>query len=293
MKRIALVLLLTITVVGCGKKEISREKREPTMLVSVAEVTRRPMSETLSYVGDVKAQEEIVVYSKASGKLIENTVSEGDTIKKDDVLALIDRDETGFKFEKASVTSPIDGIVGRVYLDRGMYVRPSNNMSSGTPVAFIVDMNTVKVKINVTERELPGIKVGQDAQIIVDTYPDKSFAGRVDKISPVVDLASRTALTEIKIPNQGNQLRSGMFARVKLILSRRENVLVVPIKTIIHKDGKKTVFVVEENIAGLREVKTGLKNGELVEITSGLNEGEIIVVDGGYGLKNGARVIIK
>lgn len=293
MKKIIAAALLAIAIAGCAREKTTQKIEKAIVPVSVMKVEKGSIRETFSYVGDIKAQEEIVVYSKVSGKLLENTVKEGGLIKKGDTLALIDRDKTGFKFEQALVTSPINGVVGRTYLDRGAYVRPSSNMSEGSPVALIVDMDAVRVKINVIERDLPRVKKKQGVEITVRACPDDVFTGEVDRISPMVDLASRTAPIEIVIPNQGHRLKSGMFARVKIIISEHKNVLIVPVEAIIRKEREENLFVVEGNIARLRKIKTGLKNGKMVEIISGLKEAEAVIVEGGYGLEDSVRVRIR
>lgn len=292
-KIIVLMLFFVINTTGCQKAKTPQIQEQPAVLVKVMNVEKGNIREVLSCVGDIKAQEEIIVYSKVSGKLIENTVSEGDIVKKNEVLALIDRDEVGFKFEKAPVVSPIDGIVGRIYLDKGTHIRASSDMSSGTPVALVVDMDKMYVKINVIEKDIPKVKKGQKAEIMVDAYPDEIFTGEVDRISPVVDLASRTALAEIKLSNTDHRLKSGMFARVKVITSVHENALIVPIEAIVYQEGNANLFVVEQNIARLREVKIGFKDAGGVEIASGLKEGEKVIIEGAYGLKNNTRVKVK
>ena len=286
-------LLLIIIIAGCEKEKITQNKEKIEMPVEVMRAEKSSIEKVISYVGDIKAQEEIVIYSKVPGKLIENKVKEGDKVKKGDVLALIDRDEVGFKFEEAPVISPIDGIVGRIDLDRGTHIRPVSNMSSGTPVALVVDMDAMRVRINVIERDFPKIKKGQRAEIRVDAYPGEIFIGEVDFIRQVIDIVSRTATVEIDISNPRHRLKSGMFARVEIVASMHENVLVVPIRAIICREGKEILFVVEGNSAGIREVKTGLNDGNRVEVVSGLSEGEKVIVEGCYGLKDGAGVKTK
>ena len=292
-KIIVLMLFFAISTTGCQKAKAPQIQGQPAVPVKVMKVEKGNIREVLSYVGNIKAQEEIIVYSKVSGKLIENTAGEGDRVKKGGVLAMIDRDEVGFKFEKAPVVSPIDGIVGRVYLDKGTHITPSSNMSSGTPVALVVDMDEMCVKINVIEKDIPGVKKGQKAEVRVDAYPDETWTGEVDRVSPVVNLASRTALAEIKLPNTDHRLKSGMFARVQIIISKHENALIVPIEAIVYQEGKENLFVVEQNMARLREVKIGLKDAGMVEMTSGLKEGEKVIIEGAYGLKNNTRVKIR
>ncbi len=200
-----LAAVVCCAMIGCGKKqEKAEEKIVP--VVKAAAAQSRNLNETLFFVGDVKAQDEATVFSKVTGKIIEYKVKEGDRVNKGDVIAMIDRDETGFKFEPSPVDSPLTGTVGRVFLDKGA------NVVITTPVAFVVDMTNAEVHLDVVERYVPMISEGQKAYVTVDAFPGRKFEGVVSKVSPVVDPQSRTAVIEITIPNQDQSLLSGMFA---------------------------------------------------------------------------------
>ena len=278
------IFLMGISLSGCAKGK--REKVDAIPVAGV-QVKSGNLMETLFYVGDIKAQDEAEVYPRVSGKLLENTVKEGDRVKKDDTVAFIDRDEIGFEFEKSPVESPIEGIIGMVYLDRGVSV------SSNTAIAKVVDMDIVKIRVDVVERDLPKLKVDQVAQIYVDAYPKRFFEGVVDRVSPVVDLASRTALVEIKIPNKDYRLKPGMFARVKILIREREGVLTIPRDAVIKEDSSNYVFVVKNNNKVYRQkIEVGLRENNKFEVINGLSEGEIVVTMGNTRLKEGDTVEI-
>ena len=281
----SLICLLS-SVIGCSKRKKTVEKS--TIPVSVMEVTKADLEEALFYVGDIKAQEQIEVYPRISGKLLENLVKEGQKISKGDVIAYIDRDEIGFQFEKAPVRSPIKGIVGSVYLDRGTTV------SSQIAVAKIVDMDVVKIRINVMEMDLPKVKEGQFAEISIDAYPNEIFKGFVERISPVVDIDSRTARAEIEIANPDYKLKPGMFARVNIVVRERKSVLFILRDTIVKDDGEKLkyVFVVDGNGVSKRKVDLGLKEDLRFEVTNGLQEGDLVVITGEEYLKDGSIIEI-
>jgi RND family efflux transporter MFP subunit len=182
------------------------------------------------------------------------------------------------------VNSPLKGTVGKIYSDRGANVLPN------LPIALIINMDRVKVKIDIPERRLPLISKGQIAEVRVEAYPEELFSGEVSKVSPLVNPDSRTAPTEISISNPGHKLKSGMFARVKIAVKEHRNALIIPRKAVLEKGKKKVVFVVEGALAREREVQTGIIEKERVEITRGLKEGERIVIEGNYGLKDGMKV---
>ncbi len=281
-----LVIAACLIVAGCGKKkEAVQEKIVP--VVKVVDAQLRNLNETLFFVGDVKAQDEATVFSKVTGKLIENKVKEGDQVKKGDVIAMIDRDETGFKFEPSPVDSPLSGTVGRVFLDKGA------NVLMVTPVAFVVDMSAVEVHLDVVERYVPQISEGQKAFVHVDAFPGKNFEGTVTKVSPVVDLQSRTAAVEITIPNQDRSLLSGMFAKIKLITREHKDVCAVPAEAVVREGDVDYLFVVDGGRVRKTKVHCGVREGDYIEIADGVESGRQIVVWGQHGLENEQDVEIK
>jgi len=275
-----------MSLIGCAKKVPTKE--EVTKIpVSVTEVRKGSLKETLFYVGDIKADDEAIIYPKVTGKIIEKLAKEGDSVKKGDILAYIDRDEVGFKFEKAPVESPIDGVVGKVYVDIGTSVSPQ------VPVGLVVNMDVVEVEVNVVERDLPKIREGQAAQLEADAYPDEIFEGMVERITPVVDLASRTATVQIKIPNEDHRLKPGMFARIKILVKERKDVLIIPRDAIILEDSSNYVFVVkDDNNVQRKKIEIGLNEDNKFEVIKGLDEGEIVVTMGNARLKDGDTVEI-
>ena len=218
---------------------------------------------------------------------MQEVAREGDIVKEGDVLAYVDRDEIGFEFNKAPVEAPIDGIVGNVYIDAGTSVSPQ------IPICSVVNMDTVEVKVNIVERDLPRIKKGQRAQASVDAYAGEIFKGIVDRVSPVVDLASRTALVEIKISNDDHRLRPGMFARIRILIGEKKDVLIIPRDAIIKVGSLRYVFVVKvDNTVCRRTIETGIVENNKFEVVDGLGEGEIIVTMGNTRLKEGDKVEI-
>ncbi len=277
---------------GKQQRRVIVEEAKPVP-VRVDTVKRGDIKEWLSFTGDIKAEDQILVYPKVAGKLVENRVQEGDRVKKGDVIALIDRDITGLRFEPAEVTSPIDGIVGTVFLDKGSGVNPPQPAPSmGTPIAMIVSMVRVKAKINIIERDIPKVKIGQKAKIRVDAYPDEVFVGRLTKLSPVVDPMSRTAPAEISIRNPDHRLKPGFFARVRLLVAEHKDVLLIPRDCLLGGEGKRYVFVVNGGRAVRKDVKLGASQGDQVEVLAGLDEGETIVTIGQQMLKDGSEVKI-
>ncbi len=275
---------LSSATIGCAKKEAEEIRKQTAHPVSVAEVSRQDLAEFLFYSGDIEAKDEATVYSRVTGKLVENKVQEGDVVKKDQILALVDRDEIGYEFELAPVASPIEGVIGRTYLDKGA------NLTLVTPVALVVDINEVWVKIDVTEKDLPKVVKDLTAQVEVDAYPAEVFRGRVQKVSPMVDLDTRTAPAWINIANLKHRLKPGMFARLRLMVGEHKDVALIMREAIIEEDSQRYVFVVEDNRAYKRKVELGLASEGKYELLSGLRPGEKAIVMGPADLKDGDLV---
>ncbi len=199
----------------------------------------------------------------------------------------------------ATITSPIDGIVGKRYLEAGDMASP------GQPVASIVQMNQVKIKIEATEVDLGLLKPGQKAEIRVKSYPDRVFTGKILRISPILDPMTRMATVEIILPNPGHLLKPGMYADVKIITGVLRDVLVVPRyaaqeRTSMRKiNGRDQVikdyyvYVVDDSLrAEERKLDVTYVNSESLAVEEGVKEGERLVTAGQNNLRDRAPVII-
>jgi multidrug efflux pump subunit AcrA (membrane-fusion protein) len=288
-KNTILILAAVLFIAGCS---VSQEKKtagqqKEAIPIRVTKVILRDIKNTLDYVGDIKAQDEAIIYPKVSGKVMEKLKEDGSSVTKGEAIAYIDRDEVGFKFEKAPVESPLTGIIGRFYVDKG------TNVALSTPIALVVDMDKVKINLDIPEAYIPRIAIGQTAKVRVQAYPEEEFTGEVSKISPVLDLDTRTAPIEILIPNSDHRLKSGMFAEVELIIEVRKDVPVVPKESILGRAPNEYVYVVNGDIASLRKVKLGIHDGADYEVIEGLNKGDLVVVMGQQRLSDGAQVSIE
>src|SRR4030095_15240032 len=133
---------------------------------------------------------------------------------------------------------------------------------------------------NLVEKGFKKVVPGVEAKVQVDTFPGEDFTGRVSRVAPVFDPATRTAQMEIEVPNPGFRLKPGMYARVRLTVERRPNALTVPRNAVVDLDGKRGVFLVNEGVAKFVEVGTGLTDGERMEILSGIDENQRVITTG-------------
>ena len=203
-----------------------------------------------------------------------------------------------------TIVSPVDGFVGKRLLDPGAFV------STNTPVMSVVDIHLVRLVVNLVEKDLRRVSTGAIGVVEVDAYPGETFEGRVARIAPVLDPATRTAEIEIEIPNARFRLKPGMYARVGLTIARREHTLVVPRNALMEVEGRSGVFVPmaadsarasDAPTRGARNasqrvrfvnVETGISDADYIEVTRGLSDGQHIVTTGAAALRDGDSVLI-
>lgn len=219
------------------------------------------------------------------------------------IAAQVEQAKAGLRSAKASledatITAPIDGIVGKRYMEVGDMASP------GMPLVEIVQMDRVKIIFDVTETDLGRIAKGQQANIRVKSYPDKAFVGEVVAISPILDPMTRMAEVEVLIDNPDGALKPGMFAEVTVITGVLENVISVPRFATIENtslqriDGenevvkKYSVFVVQDGKAYQRELNVNYVNHISLAVDSGINVGDMIVVEGQNNLRDSLEVMI-
>lgn len=287
------ILILTVAAAalggGCKNKELEafNNLEKDRFLVKTEKVQVRNLEEYILLTGSVKAMDEATLYPRISGKLLKNLLKEGDPVKKDEAVALIERDEVGTVYEPAPVPSTLTGVVGRVYQDIGSSVNPQ------TPIALVVNQGMVRVAVDVPEKYSGKVFKDQRARIKVDAFPDRYFSGSVYRVSPVVDSRSRNTMVEVLVDNIDGNLKSGMFAEVRLIVASRGSALSVPAGAVVNQDGGDFVFVpADGNLAARVPVKTGIKTSEFTQVT-GVKEGADIITFGLYGLKDGSKIKVQ
>ncbi|MDR1006219.1 MAG: efflux RND transporter periplasmic adaptor subunit [Bacteroidales bacterium] len=186
--------------------------------------------------------------------------------------------------ENIVLTSPISGVVTMRNFDDG-------DVSGSSPILQVMQVNPVKLKINVSESFYTRVKLGMNVKATTDIYGTEEFDGRISLIYPTIDPATRTFTCEINVANANNKLKPGMFGRVELNLGRANTVLISD-KAIIKQSGTndKYVYVERNGVVEYRLVELGRRLGNQYEILKGINEGENVVVTGQTRLLDGMKV---
>jgi len=189
-------------------------------------------------------------------------------------------------YEDTKITTPISGIVTARKVDLGDYVL------NHAVVAEVVDIATLKVNINVAEKDVFDLKTGDKVQISTDVYPGVTFEGRIKTISDKGD-AAHTYPVEVDLANSREYpLKAGMFANVNFNPVSKSNSLVIPRDALLGSVKDAQVYIVSNGVAKLHNLVIGNSSNNNLEVISGLNEGDIVVVNGQNNLKNDFKVKI-
>ena len=184
------------------------------------------------------------------------------------------------------IRSPFDGYVEKRLFNLGELVKMQ------MPVMAIVRVDPLKVIAEIPEKMAPWIHNGQRVQLLVDAYPDQTFIGKVSRISPAVNTATRAFPFEALVPNRDARLKPGTFARVHIESNKVDNVLTLPYATMQYRYGVNRVFVVEGDKLAMRELKVGDRLGDRIEIISGVKAGEQVAATDVDKLADGTKVSI-
>jgi RND family efflux transporter MFP subunit len=184
------------------------------------------------------------------------------------------------------IASPVNGYVSKRTVDPGAFV------SQNVPVVEVVDISTVRLVANVVEKDLKELQSGNSTRVQVDAFPGETFTGRIARVSPVLDPATRTAPIEIEIVNTAARLKPGMYARVSVTTSTKKQALVVPANAVVDLGGRRGVFTPLNESAVFRALDLGTEQGDLVEVLGGLNDGDTVITTGSSALRDGDRIVI-
>lgn len=328
------------------KREAPKESEELELIgeaipVKVYKLRRTNFKDTLPVMGNIKGFKEIDLKFETNGILESFNFEEGERIQEGDIIANLNQRDALLKlkyaelevektkklfdigafdrvkleqskleyesaksdFEKTNIYAISDGALGSRDIDVGTYVTPNDK------VGTFVDINDVYAEFNVIERDSPKLKLGQKADVFVDAYPNKSYKGTVDSISPIVEGRTRTQNIKVELKNRDLQLKPGMFVRALIATYENDNALIIPTSAFKKKDADYFVYLVHKEeaprtreeekepimaggIVEVRKVEIAYLTQDVAEIAKGLKEGELIIVEAFQEFKNKEKVEI-
>lgn len=188
--------------------------------------------------------------------------------------------------KKKVVYAPVSGVVVERHTLVGQW------LSKGDPVVTLTVLNPIRVMVPVPERYVSRINKGDASQVIFDALPGRTFKGRIDAIIPKADRAGRTFPVRIEIPNSKGTIKAGMLGRATVAVGNSHKAVLIPKDALVLRGGGKSVYVINDQIAHLVQVKTGPAHGLLIEVQGNLKAGQKVAVRGNERLRPGQRVAV-
>ena len=192
----------------------------------------------------------------------------------------------------ASIRAPFAGYIAERNLDPGAYVSgttaSTSTMSRG--ILSVHDVETVRTLIEVVEKDVPLVKVGQRADVRAEAYPNEVFEGTVTRIVQALNRATRTMTVEVDLPNKDHRLKGGMFARVEVLVGKHPQAIQIPLDAVSRLEESQYVYVVKDGKAHQVPVELGARAENRVEVVKGLAGDEQVIVSGKDLVSEGAAV---
>jgi RND family efflux transporter MFP subunit len=196
-----------------------------------------------------------------------------------------------YNLDVSIMEAPFAGIIAAKNAEVGDVINPMmSGFGAASGVLTLMDFSSVKIEVEVSLIDVVRIAKGQTAYLSVYAYPDKVFEGRVTVVNLAADPLSKKFGVEIQLNNPELLLKPNTFGDVTLEVSSQENALVIPQLAVLEN---RFVFVADGGKALKREITIGLQDTSLLEVLQGLREGELVVVEGNYGLDEGAEIEVK
>lgn len=301
--------------------------------VSVEQVTVREVPQNATYTSTVQAYVKNNIAPQMTGRITKINVEIGDFVTKGQVLAEIDKAqllqaqlqlqnqevelarlkslyeagglsksdldaiELQYNVTKTQVDnllentvlrSPVNGVVTARNYDQGdMY-------SMSAPIYTVEQIVPVKLLVGISESDYSKVKKGDSVEITADAIPDKTFYGKVEKIYPTIDPATRTFTVEVVVSNNYKTLRPGMFARVTVNFGANNSVVIPDVAVVKQQgSGERFVYILnDDNTVTYQKVVLGRRMGAEYEVLEGVEDGAKVVTGGQIRLKDGIKVTV-
>lgn len=266
-----------------GPIAITAEARK-NLALQVEEAELRTLEKTVLVFGQIETipNHSAAVSSRIAGRVADVKVTDGESVKKGQVVVEVESLQLGEPPPRAQYTAPIDGIVVDRHAVQGDSVEPNKHLME------IVDLSEVYAEGRIFEGQVAAIKTGQKVRVSVESYPTNEFTGTVDLLSGTLDPETRTLKVWVRIKNPGLILRPNMRARLNIVTAEADSVVTVPHSAVLGDAGNLFVFVqsdTDELIFERRPVVVGMKDDRYVEVIEGVLPSDKVVTLGNYQLQ--------
>ncbi len=213
--------------------------------------------------------------------------SEYDNIEKAYIQADALATEARINIEQCRVVSPIGGIVNNRLVEAGEYVQP------GTPVFQVVDAATVRIVIQIPERDIFAVHAGDRMSFTIQPLPGQRFEGTVTFVATQADPRNNAFRTEITVNNDGGILRPGMIAQIEFHRGNFQDMVALPMSAVLPSKGDHIVFLAKDGRAIRRKIQLESLARKQALVSRGLETGDLVIVEGNRNLRDGQRVEIQ
>jgi multidrug efflux pump subunit AcrA (membrane-fusion protein) len=261
----------------------------PVFAVNTTRAVQGQIRDYIALSGDIISGSSVDTYSEAAGKITRVYVAVGQRVSRGAPVAAIDPSRPGLTYRASIATAPISGTVISLPAQVGMTI------SQTIPLARISGGGALEIRLYVAERFISKMAMNLPCEITLDAWPGDVFQGSISEVAPTVDPASRTMEVRVNVNNAGSKLKAGMFAKVRIITERKENIVKIPASAMVNRFGEQYIFAVdragpEGPVARRKVVAPGILIDGVLEIQRGLAPNEEIIVRGQTLLEDGARI---
>ncbi len=195
----------------------------------------------------------------------------------------------------AFIRAPFAGYIAERNLDPGAYVSGTTTSTSTVSrgILSVHDVETVRTLIEVVEKDVPLVKIGQRADVRAEAYPNEVFEGTVTRIVQALNRATRTMTVEVDLPNKDHRLKGGMFARVEVLVGKHPQAIQIPLDAVSRLEESQYVYIVKDGNAHQVPVELGARTENRVEVVKGLSGDEQLIVSGKDLVSEGAPVQVQ
>src|SRR3989338_1502880 len=323
-RKVIIIGVVVVGLIGLTVMKLMSNKSKAEAKIYIHDVNAEVLVETttmqehkfesgFSYLGTFEPYRQNTIGSDASGKIIRLSVEEGDRVSQGTVIAKIDDEMLQLQLENAEVSiegqqnddkrysnlekeNAVAGVqvektklglrsaeIQKKLVDLGSVIGP------GTPLVEITDISSLKLTVNVPERDILKFKLNQAVSVNADIYGNRSFDGKVTNISVVAD-KSHNFKVQITLKNSKQELMAGMYGSVHLSNSNSVTRMAIPRKALIGSSKNPQVYVVRNGIAILNDINAGTSDGDYIEVISGISKNDKIVVKGQVNLEDKTKV---
>ena len=191
------------------------------------------------------------------------------------------------EYERGFLKAPLTGMVNHLFVDEGEFV------DKGKPFVDVVNVDKIKINVNVPELDVRYLKAGQKTVVRVDAFQDRELTGVIDFVAYKADPATKTFHVKVIVDNPNHDVRPGMIARVAFLRRVIPDALAAPIFSIVDKGGERILFVEKDGVAQARTISIGAIEGNMVQITKGLQPGDNLIVVGQKEVEEGMKVQVQ